>query len=302
MNGQLQPHLPPTIARSSVCWCPTAVSVTDVDACGQRGRSYARGRPNHGLLSHHGLLSVSWGRDGRGGGELVTRRVKGILTCCTPRGPAMAESASSCSYCGKKSRVDLKRCARCKQASYCGAECQKAGWAAHKMTCALPPIPIEEVFDIVYAANAAYDWRGVLKWEGRMEELLEEQEDDCQESILGVFCSANYMARASTGRIQHALKVISLQERRIELLGTLQRFRDQGASICSVAESLLVLERRQEARKQYERARDVGAAHGFFSVECRACVGLGNIAMVEGRHDEGVDLSRNALAAANPKP
>ena len=214
--------------------------------------------------------------------------------------------------------MDLKRCARCKQASYCGAECQKAGWAAHKMTCAvrvsvapaggssrrreLPPIPIEEVFDIVYAANAAYDWRGVLKWEGRMEELLEEQEDDCQESILGVFSSANYMGRASTGRIQHALKVISLQERRIELLGTLQRFRDQGASICSVAESLLVLERRQEARKQYERARDVGAAHGFFSIECRACVGLGNIAMVEGRHDEGVDLSRNALAAANPKP
>ena len=31
------------------------------------------------------------------------------------------------------------------------------------------------------------------------------------------------------------------------------------------------------AAKCYQRARDVGAAHGFFSVECDACLGLGKV-------------------------
>ena len=93
----------------------------------------------------------------------------------------------------------------------------------------------------------------------------------------------------------------------------------------------------------FQRARDVGAAHGFFSVESKACSGLGTghpqtpnpkfqtltpkpqtpnpkpqtlnlqpptpnpnpqtlnsptAAMRDGRHEEGVALMRNALAAA----
>jgi len=43
---------------------------------------------------------------------------------------------------------------------------------------------------------------------------------------------------------------------------------------------------------------DVGAAHGFFSLESRACQGLGKLAEQEGRREEGLDLFRNALAAA----
>ena len=91
--------------------------------------------------------------------------------------------------------------------------------------------------------------------------------------------------------------VVRLQDRRIEILGNMERFRDQGETMCDAAEYLELAGKRQEAAGYYQRARDVGAAHGFFSVECTACIGLGTVAMTEGRHEEGVNLLRNALAA-----
>ena len=78
--------------------------------------------------------------------------------------------------------------------------------------------------------------------------------------------------------------------------------------------SLLLLDLPTEfyLARYYNRARDVGAVHGFFSVECRSCQGLGRIATDEGRVEEGLDLLRNALAGPvtlypspeprNPKP
>ena len=97
------------------------------------------------------------------------------------------------------------------------------------------------------------------------------------------------------------------------------RFWDQGKAICSLGGVLDTLQRRQEAGKQFERARAIkklwasrvssevnkeikeedearaiGAAHGFFSVECHACLGLGKLAIHTGRQEEGLDLLRNA--------
>ena len=48
----------------------------------------------------------------------------------------------------------------------------------------------------------------------------------------------------------------------------------------------------------HQRARDLGAAHGFFTVEGSACQGLGKLELEEGRDDEGRELLRNAVAAA----
>ena len=106
------------------------------------------------------------------------------------------------------------------------------------------------------------------------------------------------MLIAATGVEDHAKTIVGLEKRRIELLGKMQRFRDQSEAMCSCAGSLLLLQRKDEGLRYYQRARDLGAAHGFFSAECSACLGLGKAAIEEGRGEEGVDLLRNAMAAA----
>jgi len=204
------------------------------------------------------------------------------------------ELKASCSHCSKEC-ADLKRCSICKHASYCGAACQNAAWKKHKKIC----VTLEEARKRVNAAREGEDWRGVLKWEGRLEQFLEGAPDASRNSSLDVFRWAHMDAWSSTGSTDHALAVVRLQDRRIELLGNLERFRDQGEAMCQAAEQLRIAGKVQEAFGYFQRARDVGAAHGFFSVECKACLGLGKLALQEGRHDEEVDLLRNAFAASS---
>ena len=208
----------------------------------------------------------------------------------------MAESVESCAHCDKQG-AGFKRCSRCKQASYCGVACQNADWKRHKKTCA-PPVPLQDVAAKINAAHDAQDWRGVLKWEGRMEELMALRSDDYCSNVLANFSDAHLLGVQATGRKDHARALIGLVERRIPLLGKLQRFWDQGDAMCSLSVWLRFLHRDSEAATWFQRARDVGAAHGFFSLESSACTGLGEAAMKEGRHEEGVALLRNALVAS----
>jgi len=57
--------------------------------------------------------------------------VTGLIERLNLAAPAAASSASSCAYCGKQG-VGFQRCSTCKQAWYCGTECQKAGWKKHR--------------------------------------------------------------------------------------------------------------------------------------------------------------------------
>ena len=208
----------------------------------------------------------------------------------------MAASAENCAYCGKQG-AGFKRCSVCKHASYCGAGCQNADWKRHKKKCA-PPLPLQDVLAKLDAAHSAGDWRGVLRWQGRMEELLARQSDDFCSGTLSVFSNAHQLGWSATGSRDHARSFVGLEERRIPLLGKLQCFSDQGDAMCNLSIILRVLERKSEAATWFQRARDVGAAHGFFSLETTACIGLGKAAMTEGRHEEGLALLRNALVAA----
>jgi len=204
------------------------------------------------------------------------------------------ELKASCSHCGKECD-ELKRCSVCKHASYCGAACQNAAWKKHKKIC----VTLEEVRKRVDAALEGDDWRGVLKWEGRLGQLLEERSDATRDFFLYNFTWAHTSGMHATGSTDHALAAVRLLDRRIELMGNMQRFRDQGEAMCDAADHLLFALKRQESLLYFQRARDVGAAHGFFSVECMACLGLGSGAIEEGRLEEGVDLLRNALAASS---
>jgi len=204
------------------------------------------------------------------------------------------ELKASCSNCGKECE-DLKRCSVCKHASYCGAACQNAAWKKHKTIC----VTLEEVRKRVAAAVEGDDWRGVLKWEGRLGQLLEGRSDAARDGTLYSFNWAHTHGMKETGSTYHALAAVRLLDRRIELIGNMERFRDQGDTICDAAVHLRFAGKDTEAAAYFQRARDIGAAHGFFSVECKACLGLGIRAIEEGRHEEGVDLLRNALAASS---
>jgi len=158
-------------------------------------------------------------------------------------------------------------------------------------------VPMQDVTTKINALCESGDWREVLKWEGRMEELMAHESDDYCSGILSVFSDAHRMRWQATGSEGHARSFVALEERRVPLLGKLQRFRDQGDAMCNLSDIVCFLDRKSEAATWYQRARDVGAAHGFFSLESKACMGLGAVAMQEGRHKEGLAL-RNALVAA----
>jgi hypothetical protein len=132
-----------------------------------------------------------------------------------------------------------------------------------------------------------------------MEELLENSSNWECIADLNVFIIARTMGQLATGSRDRSISVARLQERYVELLGKMERFRDQGEAMCNLARALNFAGKREEGERWLQRARDVGAAHGFFSVESKACVGLGELAMDQGRHEEGVELLRNALAAAS---
>jgi len=128
-----------------------------------------------------------------------------------------------------------------------------------------------------------------------MEEMMENQADATCNVILAKFAGAHMGTFDSRGSKDNQLSIVRLEARRAELLGKMQRFRDQGEVLCRVAEDLPGLGRRQEAVGYFKRARKIAEAHGFFSVECLWCFGFGKLAMEEGRHEEGLELMRNAL-------
>ena len=127
---------------------------------------------------------------------------------------------SSCSYCGTQ-RAALKRCSRCKQVLYCGAECQNAAWKGHEKRC----VTLVDVVERVNAANLRRDWQEVLKWEGRMEELLENQPDAGCCATLAQFAQAHGRAFNATGSKDNSLSIVRLETRLVEVLGNMQRFR-----------------------------------------------------------------------------
>jgi hypothetical protein len=126
----------------------------------------------------------------------------------------------------------MKRCSICKNAEYCGAACQKAGWKQHKKKCAAPPIqmPFKEVLHRIAAAtpNGVPDWREVLQWEGRVEELVQKLPAAASIEILQIFVTSHMLKLSATGCADAYLAMAKLEERRIDLLGEQQLFRDQG--------------------------------------------------------------------------
>ena len=91
-----------------------------------------------------------------------------------------------------------------------------------------------DVYVKFLGAHNASNWKGVLEWEGHLEQLLEYQDDDSCCAILDIFKNAHSMemtalTTSAQHPFEHALAAVRLGERRLEYLGKLERFRDQGA-------------------------------------------------------------------------
>ena len=202
-----------------------------------------------------------------GGGEAGARDIDLALRTLTLK--------TSCSHCGAEGAA-LKRCSRCLHVWYCGGTCQKQAWKGHKKSCE-PPVAIDDVRERVGTALDNVDWQEVLKWEGRMEELMEGEPDGYCDWILKVFAEAHKGWHQETGDADHLLAIGSLEVRRVALLGNMERFRDQGEAMCDLGSNLIRADRMEEALVYFQRARKVGEAHGLFAVECTACLGLGRV-------------------------
>ena len=132
-----------------------------------------------------------------------------------------------------------------------------------------------------------------------MDEIMAGQPDVAGELILRCFEIAHLQGRLTIGSPPHHLaSLIRISERMIHLMGKRQRFRDQGEEMCFLADCLSMAGELHDASVYYQKARKVGEAHGFFSVECRACLGLGQAKVAEGCDEEGLELLRNALVAS----
>ena len=201
----------------------------------------------------------------------------------------------------------VRFCASCMQACYCGTECQKAAWRGHKETKFLSVSlketcsPLQDILGKVEAAVSTKDWRAALKWEGRMEEMMANTPDAEQARCLNFFVKAHNLATLEFWDVDatyctfHALECSRLQGRRVELLGKMELFRDQGSAIFSIGNLLHMFGLRQESKSYFLKTRKVAEAHGFFSLECKACIGLSEIAIDEGDTEEAVLLLQNAL-------
>jgi hypothetical protein len=209
----------------------------------------------------------------------------------------MAACAETCAHCAKKG-VGFKQCSVCKT-PYCGRDCQTRDWKSHKKKCT-PPVgkTWPETFVDKVLENQG-DWRAVLKLEKRMEELVVNFPGGMPTNrILSIFLKAHADGYNQSGDPGHARSYIRLLERQIPLLGKLQRFWDQGDLMCNMGSMLYQLDSNSKAAASYQRARVVAEQHGFFTLESRACTGLGIAAIDDGRRMEGLDLLRNALTAA----
>jgi tetratricopeptide (TPR) repeat protein len=207
-----------------------------------------------------------------------------------------------CGHCGIAPIGVPKRCAKCMQVVYCAASCQVADWGTHKKTCK----PCSSyVIKKILAADAASDWRQVQKFAGY--DFGNMPDDAAKLYVLTTVVEAYETEWRENGVDLLLDAAIPLQKMLIKTFEMIQHFRDQGDSICKLADFYGNIGDTDGGIVLYKEARKIAEAHGFFSVECRSCIGLGRSAMNQGRKSEAADFLRNAVAAgplveANPFP
>ena len=164
------------------------------------------------------------------------------------------------------------------QVSYCGAECQRAAWkVGHKKMC-VKQMSYLDIFDKLSVADAACDWRGVLEFEFRFEQLMSLAETLENPAAMGdMLCNTFFRAHTMEAMELGAtgsLKAARVQVRRLDFQGRLGHWREQGDTMCDIAQTLINFSEGgcgenhlEEAKRYLQLARDLHATREIFSAE-----------------------------------
>ena len=68
-------------------------------------------------------------------GGADTQRLFDQFAAAPPSASSVAPDVRTCDYCKKASDVKLDLCGRCRKVAFCGKECQRAAWKAHRLVC-----------------------------------------------------------------------------------------------------------------------------------------------------------------------
>ena len=211
-----------------------------------------------------------------------------------------------CTHCGKITDATErpKKCAHCRAVVYCGVECQKGNWQTHKTTCKPCSTYAFEKATLAYEAN---DWRKTLKWSEFFETFMRRniqpgrKIDSLRIVVLRIFALAYEQAADSTGEPHYAHSCLPILREQIAIYGKYERVDEQVEAICTFGR-LLAMTLNDTCDEQviasFQRARDIGAAHGSKFAECVTCLALGQAANAQRRHTDAKNLLRAALAAS----
>ena len=99
-----------------------------------------------------------------------------------------------------------------------------AGTQRHNKTC----VTLGDAVNKENMANRVDHWRELLRWQGRMQDMMGNNTDAACNAILELFSTA--LCRRgfnSTGTKDDSLAIVRLETRRVDVLGKIQHFRDQ---------------------------------------------------------------------------
>jgi tetratricopeptide (TPR) repeat protein len=221
-------------------------------------------------------------------------------------GPPQLEPESSllCGHCDKPAPtngVGHECCGYCKAQEYCSAECMQAHSSEHEPKCKADRLL--DLMSTIHTVEFARDWRKVIPLQAKMEMLMLDGPidvtNDQRRAILNLFIHSNNLANAETGHYMYKTSALRLKESIVKLLGDMGLFHDQALEMTSLGGMFMCMKQIKVANVYFQEVRDIGEAHGFFTLECKGCLGLGRVAMKEGRVEEGLALLRNALVASS---
>jgi len=182
---------------------------------------------------------------------------------------------------------------------YCSIECQKVHWKEHKPFCYA-----SRIVSLTRKLNSEEfisEWRKTLSLQGEMDELMvgAQFDSDSKQNLIHRFIDANHAAAAETRENVYLTSVIKMYDELMTCMEDIQHYHDKGTYLYRVGCIFLRLDNNEKAEQCFQSVRNLGEMHGFFTMECLGCVGLGRIFRLQGQKKMERMFYHNATVACD---